>query len=364
MDKYLISLTYLKGLGPVMIKKLMERFNSAEAIWQASFNDFRELKLNDDFIAALIKQRQQIDPDKIVNQLNKEQIKTVSVYEQNYPKLLKEIYAPPTILFYRGQPEIFNAEFSLAVVGSRKISAYVKTVLPDLLDEIVKRKVVIISGLAYGVDELAHTIAVDNNCPTIAITGSGLAWDYLYPQSNLKLAEKIIKTGGLIVSEFSPFTAGYPANFPRRNRLISGLSKVIMVAEASAKSGALITAGCAAEQNREVLALPQNLNSPTAIGVNRLLSNGAKIITSAADILESLNIFIDEQTATKTPPADLNLLSPEEKTLYQLLSASPLHIDKIVENSTLDASAVGAFLIQLEIKGVIKNIGGQNYIKF
>jgi DNA processing protein len=136
-----------------------------------------------------------------------------------------------------------------------------------------------------------------------------------------------------------------------------------MVAEASAKSGALITAGCAAEQNREVLALPQNINSPTAGGANRLLVNGAKLLTSAEDILESLNIFIDEQTAAKAPAMDLNLLSPEEKTLYQLLSASPFHIDKIVENSTLDASAVGASLIQLEIKGLIKNIGGQNYIK-
>ena len=221
----------------------------------------------------------------------------------------------------------------------------------------------IISGLAYGVDELAHTIAVDNGCPTIAVTGSGLAWDYLYPRGNLKLAEKIIKTGGLLVSEFSPFTPGQPANFPRRNRLISGLARAVMVAEASAKSGALITAGCAAEQNREVLALPQNLNSPTAAGVNRLLSSGAKLIASADDILEALDIFTGGPSSATGLTIDLNSLSPEEKTLYQLLSASPCHVDKIMENSTLDASIVGAFLIQLEIKGIIKNIGGQNYVK-
>jgi len=362
MDKYLIALTYLKEIGPVTLKRLLNHFTCAQTIWQASVADLKSINLPQKIITNLISGRQKINPDKIIDDLIRQNIKTVSISEKNYPKLLKETYAPPLVLFYRGNVNAFNTNYPLAVIGSRKISAYAKTVMPQLLEEVIRKEVTIISGLAYGVDQLSHQLALDHGGKTIAVTGAGLADKNLYPQSNRRLAEKIISSGGLLTSEFPPPFPALPSNFPRRNRIIAGLSQAALIVEAAQKSGALITASYALEQNREVLAVPQNINSPTSIGTNALISKGAKVVIKPADILDALNIFIDDGLSKK-PVVDISSLTRYEQIIYKLLSATPIHIDKIIENSNLDTPIINSALIEMELAGLIKNIGNQNYIK-
>jgi DNA processing protein len=359
MDKYLIALSYLDNLGPVTLQKILEKLKPEEA-WTASFFDLQKIGLAEKISRSLVEQRLKIDPDKIVSQIAKEQIKVLSIFDDDYPVLLKEIYAPPVILYYRGDLTVFNNQTALAVVGSRKISGYAKLIMPDLLNPLIKNGVIIVSGLAHGVDALAHRLAIEQSGPTIAVLGSGLAWDYFYPKSNKWLAQDIIKKGGLLVSEFPPFTVAQPFNFPRRNRIISGLAKATLVIEASAKSGALITAGYALEQNREVLAVPANINQTNSAGSNELIKKGAKAATGAEDIFEALNLYY--QTESR-PEIDYQAATEAEKIILKILTSSPLQIDKIIEHCTLETSMVNATLVQMELKGWIKNIGGQNYIK-
>jgi len=289
MDKYLIALAYLKELGPVSLKKLLNYFGTAQNIWQASEGQLKALNLTDKLVGELVKQRRLLEPDRIIQELAKEKIKTVSLFEPGYPKLLKEIYTPPLVLFYRGNPAAFNSNYSLAVVGSRKISNYARTIMPELLAKVIKQKVVIVSGLAFGVDALSHHLALMFKGTTLAVIGSGLS--RLYPAGNRVLADRIVKSGGLLVSEFAPMVGPLPSNFPRRNRIIAGLVQAVLVVEAADQSGALITAYSSIEQNREVLAVPQNIDLPNSVGVNGLIGRGAKVVTKAEDILETLGLI-------------------------------------------------------------------------
>jgi len=359
MNKYLVALSYLDNLGPVTLQKILEHLGP-EAVWLASFSDFKKIGLNEKIAESIINQRKIIDPDKIVNQLAKEKIEVLSIFDDGYPKLLKEIYAPPVVIYFRGNAEILSRPVALAVVGSRKISSYGRQVMPDLLIKVINREVVIISGLALGVDALAHQLALEFGGKTVAVLGSGLAWDYFHPKTNRYLAEKILSSGGTIISEFAPFVTAQPFNFPRRNRIISGLAGATLIIEASAKSGALITAGYAVEQNREVLVVPGNIHQTNSQGSNELIKKGAKMVTAPSDILEALNIpQIDEPKQA----IDYHSALAEEKILLKIISSSPMHIDKIIENCTLETSVINSWLVQMELKGWVKNLGGQNYIK-
>jgi len=359
MDKYLLALSEIEGVGPRTLKKLLAFFDSGEACFKASFLDLKNSGLSEKATESFAKQAKLIDPDKLANQLIKENIKATNIFEDDYPALLKEIYDPPIVLYYLGDLTASHQQPLLAVVGSRKISNYGQTVMPELLADVIKQKAVIVSGLAHGVDSLAHQLTLENNGQTVAVVGSGLARDYFYPASQKGLAQKIIEQGGLIVSEFSPFTAALPFNFPRRNRIISGLSQATLVIEASGKSGALITAKYALEQGREVLSLPGPINSPVSGGTNLLIQNGAKAVTGARDILESLGLAAAEKPTVKLETIQA---STDELLLLKMFGTSGLHIDKIIENCTLETSLVNSLLIQLELKGWVKNIGGQNYV--
>jgi len=359
LDKYLIALSYLDNLGPITLQKILDQL-SPEQTWQASIFDFKKIGLNEKIANSIIVQRKNIEPEKIMEQIIKEDIKVLSIYDDNYPKLLKEIYAPPVIIYYRGNQESLSAQTALAVVGSRKISDYAKNIMPELLTPVINNQVTLVSGMAYGVDSLAHYLALKNQGLTVAVLGSGLAWDYLYPKANKNLAKKIIASNGALISEFPPFTAAQPFNFPRRNRIISGLSSGLLIVEASQKSGALITAAYALEQNREVMAVPGNINQQNSSGTNSLIKKGAKVVAMPEDIFEALNIYYSTELKTKI---DYQNATNEERILLKILSSSPIHIDKIIENCTLDTSAANSNLIQMELKGWIKNLGGQNYIK-
>jgi len=357
--KHLMALAQIDGLGPVSLQKLLDYFNNAEACFKASFFDLKNAGLDKKLINNIIAQRQKLDAEQLLSQTLKEGIDVITYFDKAYPKILKEIYAPPLILYYRGDLSILKYQ-SLAVVGSRKISPYAQNILPELLNEVINHQIVITSGLAYGVDALAHQIALESKGLTLAVTGSGLAWDYIYPSGNKKLAHTIIDNGGLIISEFSPFIKSMPFNFPRRNRIISGLSKASLIVEASQKSGALITAKYALEQGREVMAIPGPINLENAVGTNYLIKNGAKPITSAEDILESYGIIKSLEKLINN--FDTKQATINELIILKTLKGVTLHIDKIIEHCTLDTSVTNSLLMQMELKGWVKNIGSQNFI--
>ena len=326
--KHLMALAQIDGLGPISLQKLLDYFKDAEACFKASFLDFKKASLEDKLIDKIIKQRSELDAEKLFEQTKKEGLEVITYFDESYPQILKDIYAPPLVLYYRGDLSVINYP-SLAVVGSRKISFYAQNILPDLLKEVIEQQIVITSGLAYGVDALAHRTALENKGLTVAVIGSGLAWDYLYPSGNRKLAKQIIESGGLILSEFPPFMRSLPYNFPRRNRIIAGLSKASLIVEASLKSGALITAKYALEQGREVMAIPGPINLENSQGANLLIKNGAKLVTEPSDILESFGITI-------RPEKIINNFEPQQATFDELtvlktLKGVTLHKSFLIE---------------------------------
>ncbi len=282
------------------------------------------------------------------------QIQKIGLSDKNYPRLLKEIYDPPKELFFLGEIRA-EENLPLAIVGTRKISNYGKQVTVELGRALARASFTIISGLALGVDGLAHQAALDVGTRTIAVLGCGL--DNIYPPTHKNLAEKIVAGGGAIISEYPTGTLPLRQHFPARNRIIAGLSLGVLVIEAPETSGALITAKCALEQNREVLAVPGSVFSQNSFGTNQLIKLGARPITKVEDILEAFNLEFPEKQKREIKPAN-----KEEKIILDILSNEPINIDEIVKKSGLDASTINSTLVMMEISGKVKNLGGGNYI--
>ncbi len=273
------------------------------------------------------------------------------------PSLLKEIPAYPEKMYLVGELPS-NQHFKyLTVVGSRKYSDYSKQACKKLLSDLAGYPITIVSGLALGIDSIAHQEALETGLPTVAIPGSGLDPKNLYPRTNFNLAQKIIEAGGALLSEFSPETKATPYTFPQRNRIMAGISHATLVIEAGEKSGTLITARLALDYNREVLAVPQSIFSPSGRGSNNLLKLGATPITSSLDILEVLDIkSVEEKSADSLLE---KILSPEEKIIHQLLKTEGLERDLIIIKSNLPANIINITLSQMEVRGLIKEIGGK-----
>jgi len=282
-----------------------------------------------------------------------EEIKTVSINDKNYPKLLKEIKDPPEVLFYRG--ELKPKENCFAVVGTRMSSPYGKQVALEIAGDLAEAGLIIVSGLAPGIDTFSHQAAVERGKRTIAVLGTGLDEKSIYPQSNLKLAEKILETGGALISEYPPGTRGTQFTFPQRNRIISGLSLGVLVVEAKQKSGALITAHYGFEQNRKVFAVPGPIHSSNSRGCHYLIKKGAKLVENANDILKELNL------PELTSPGLMRGETEEENLILGVLKEGVLDIDKIIEKTKLSAATVASTLAVLEIKGKVRNLGGNTY---
>jgi DNA processing protein len=302
-------------------------------------------------------QRRNIDPLIEWRRLKENKIDFILKADKEYPKLLKEISYAPFGLYVKGK--VPNEMPAIAVVGTRKVSSYGKLVTEKLVQELVQYNFTIISGLAYGVDSIAHQTVLENRGQTIAVLGSGI--NNIFPSINKKLAQEITKDGALI-SEYSSQAPALKQYFPWRNRIISGLCLATIVIEAPEKSGALITARFALDQDREVFAIPGSIFSKNSIGPHNLIKQGAKLVSQVEDILEELNIQYSLPIIKDVP--DLKFDSKEEEKIYQLLSkANPLPIDKIIESSNLSPKEVLAILSFLELKGFIKNIDGSNYVK-
>jgi len=356
--KYFNAFNLIDGLGPISFKKLLAHFDSLKEAWSAEINQLRQAGLENSVIKQIKEQRPRINPDREMERLAKESIDLITIQDKDYPKLLKEIYTPPALLYLRGKLKTSD-EFSLGIVGTRKLSAYGQQVASFIATELAQAGLTIISGLAKGIDTLAHRAALSVDDRTIAVLGSGLDKANIYPFSNRRLAEEISQKGA-VISEFPLGTQPLAQHFPQRNRIISGLSLGILVIEAPEKSGALITAKDALEQNRDVFAIPDSIFAQNSQGTNNLIKMGAKLVTQANDILEELNLNL----LTESSPADKKIIpdNQEEALILKQLSRELIHIDKIIKQTKLSTAMVNSTLTLMEMKGKIKNLGGNNYV--
>jgi len=356
--KYFNAFNLIEGIGPIAFKKLLAHFSSLSEAWSAESNQLREASLTNLLTKRIIEQRRRINPDKEMENLAQEGIKIITISDQAYPKLLKEIYNPPALLYLKGE---FTSqdESGLAIVGTRRSSLYGRRITPLLAADLAQAGLTIVSGLAKGIDSLAHQSALAVNGRTIAVLGSGLDKRSIYPLANRRLAEEISQQG-VVISEFPPGAKPLAQHFPQRNRIIAGLSLGVLVIEAPQKSGALITAHNALEQNREVFAIPGPISAENSLGPNNLIKMGAKLVSQANDVLEELNLALLTEKAQ--PDKKISPDNPEEKSILKLLSEEPIHIDKIINQTKLSTAIINSTLILMEMKGKVKNLGGHNYI--
>ena len=357
--KYLIATASFPKFGPIRLKRLNDFFSDWRLAFTASMADLRQAGIEEKIAEEFIAHRIKIEPDKLIEYLNRENIKTIALTEEDYPQLLKQIYDPPFLIYYKGCLAV--EKNVLAVVGARKATPYGQKAIELIIPALVRNKITIISGLAIGIDSFAQMATVLNGGRTIGVLGSGLDKNNFYPPQNKLLAEKIIATNGALFSEFPPGTPPLKQNFPQRNRLIAGLAQATLVVEANLRSGSLITARFALEEGREVMAVPGNISFSTSEGPNNLIKQGAKIVTSADDILEFFGLKTSEENREENRK-DWSGMTPEEREILVNLSSEPTALNQLTQLTKLDIKIINGTLSLLEIKGIVKNIGGGNYI--
>jgi DNA processing protein len=343
------------SIGPKTYQKLFGYFKSSQKMWLASAGQLIKAGLKSEIAEKFVQFRPRFNIDKFSEYLKKNEISILDQKSSEYPKLLKEIHDAPPVLFCRGHI-IPKDEAALAVVGTRKMTPYAQRVIDKIVIPLAQNGLTIISGLALGVDSFAHQAALSSGGRTIAVLGSGV--DNIYPLYNSNLGHKIIENGAVI----SEFPLGFPPlnyNFPQRNRIISGMSLGVLVIEAAVESGSLITAYQAIEQNREVFAIPGSIFSPQSYGCNNLIKTGAKIVTDYTDVLDELQITDKIENRTN----DIEITNDEEKLLVLIDYNTPKFIDLLIKKSKMNTAQVNSILISLEIKGLIKNLGGGKFVK-
>ncbi len=368
MEQILLLLSKYFYYKPIELRKILEGFKNLQDVMEAPKDAFLKLEIGGKALDDFMENRhKECHPEGglategshrnyygiLRSAQNDTDIKIITILEANYPAALKNIYDPPPILFYKGNLDILKNN-CLAVIGSRKASEYGKRAAEFFVRELSSH-FTIVSGLAYGIDSLAHETAVKNQGAAAAVIGSGLDEKNIYPKSNIALAKKIIETGGLLLSEIPPGAGPQQFHFPMRNRIISGLSRGILIVEASEKSGTLITAKLGLEQGIDIFAVPGNIFSSTSAGVNYLIKFGAHPVTSAKDVLE----FYGIENKNKKEYAPKNDL---EKIIFESLGADGAHINDLANlTKTAIIDLIGT-LTELEMEGVVKNIGGK-YVK-
>ncbi len=357
---HLVALSTFPKFGSKRLLKIKGSFSNLADVWRASLKDLTNAKIDEEVAQEFIEVRAKINPAAEWEKLEKEKLSVLSIDDENYPNLLKEIYDPPALLYYRGNLNKETFSSPLAVVGSRRPSLYGRQVSQEIVAPLAKAGVTIVSGLALGIDAMAHSITLTEGGKTVAVLGSGLDQAHIYPVQNRHLAEQIIANDGAVISEFPIGTLPLRFNFPIRNRIISGLSLATLVVEATEDSGSLITARSALEQNREVFSIPGSIFSPLSLGPNNLLKMGAQVVTSAEDVMHYLNLERTRElfTEKKIIHAD----SAEEAALLKVISHEPKQIDNIIKESTLTPAIVSSTLTLMEIKGKVRNLGGMMYI--
>lgn len=350
-------LAYQKlNIGFQTLRRLMQTIGNVEELWNATRDALIATGVSDQFINTFLRERAEINPEALLNDSTTPDSIMLCVEDPRYPLLLREIHSPPLVLFVRGDLDVLRNR-CLTVVGTRKPTRYGLDATRTIAQPLAQEGITIVSGLAYGIDAAAHEAALDAGGTTVAVLGSGV--DIVYPAGNLELAHRIIEAGGAIVSEYPPGTTPERFRFPQRNRIIAGLSTTSLIVEAGEKSGALITARMALDENREVFAVPGPINAETSFGPNNLLKMGASLATTSDDLREALGLDI----ASRIPQhAEVYGDTPAENELLELLRA-PRHVDELVAMSTLTTSVVNATLSMLEMKGMVRHLGGMQYIR-
>lgn len=343
----------LNTIGNERLKKIVKSGLSFKDLMQCPTREIRNKLGKVEFVEKLLKERSNINPEEELEKLEKQGIKFITIFDDNYPKLLKEIFSPPVILYYKGDIDILD-ENTLAVVGSRKFTTYGKNATEKIVSGLAEAEYVIVSGMALGIDTFAHETTLKADGKTVAVLGCGL--DSPYPATNTNLFKKIIESGGVVISEYMPGKPPLRQHFPARNRIISGVSRGILIAEANIKSGALITARDALEQNRDVFAIPGPIFGESSSGSNKLLKMGATPVTDAEDILE---YYGDKATPKKTFSRPANDM---ETVVFAALKNGEKHIDEIIKASKKESQLIISTLTLMEIKGKVKNLGGMVYI--
>ena len=349
-----IGFSLIKGVGAVRMKTLEDYFGSLERAWNAPMKDLLETGLSEKICQRIILLRKELDLELYINRIHSAGINFLLKDDENYPRYLKEIDQPPPVLFVKGEITLED-EWSVAIVGTRKVTHYGRQIAEEFSRVLADHNITIVSGLARGVDGIAHKISLETGGRTIAVLGSGV--DRIYPAEHKMLAEQIAKNGA-VISDYPPGTAPEASNFPPRNRIISGMSRATIVIEAGQTSGALITADFAANQGRNVYAVPGSIYNVQSKGTNKLIQKGAKPLLDIREVLEDIQVELiqERKIFRKEYPMDLF----EEKIL-RVLSDEPLHVDEITQLSEMPISDVSSYLAMMELKGLTKQVGGMKY---
>jgi DNA processing protein len=353
--KYWIGFNIVRRIGPAKIQALLDHFHDLRLAWEATADELRTAGLDSRALQNLLTAREKLDLDAEVARLEKAGVRVMTWQSPDYPDRLQNIYHPPPVLYVRGSLAPAD-EWAVAVVGTRRATVYGKEATRYIAGELARAGVTVVSGLARGIDTVAHQAALDAGGRTIAVLGCGV--DVIYPAENRRLMQRIVKQGA-VLSEYTLGTPPEGSNFPPRNRVISGLSLGVVIVEAAQRSGALITADYAAEQGREVFAVPGNMFNRASKGCNRLIQQGAKLVLDVEDILEELNLTMVAQQL------ELQAIVPENETeslLLSFLSGDPLHVDEIVRQAAMPTSEVSSALALMELKGMVRQVGGMNYV--
>lgn len=353
--QFWVGFNHVKGIGPARMRALLGRFGDAQSAWNASRRELEEAGLHPKIIDNLMLVKQSAIVDQVWAKLVSSGIHLLTWEDQQYPRSLREIDQSPPVIYVRGQLSSLEHPI-VAVVGTRRITQYGRQVTKELGTELALRGVTVVSGMARGVDAAAHQAVMDAGGSTLAVLGSGV--DQIYPPEHRKMAERIAETGA-VISDYPIGTLPEAGNFPPRNRIISGLSRAVVIIEAGEKSGALITAAYAAEQGKEVFAVPGGIYSPQSRGSNQLIQEGAHIYLNPQELFEVLDLKKADSfnSARAVLPANAT-----EAQLFSLLGREPLHVDELQLVSGLPVEVVSSSLTMMELKGMVRQIGSMRYI--
>ena len=353
--RYWIAFNIVRGVGPVRVRALLDHFGNLKRAWEASREDLRLAGLDDRSLHSLLAARSSLDLDRELERIADVGAHVLTWESADYPQLLRETPAPPPVLYVKGTIAEEDA-WAVAIVGTRRSTAYGRQVTRVLATALARSGITVVSGMARGIDAEAHRAALEAGGHTIAVLGCGI--DRIYPPEHRKLAAQIAAQGAL-VSDYPVGTPPEGSNFPPRNRIISGLSLGTLVTEAGQRSGALITANFAAEQGRDVFAVPGSILSSASAGTNALIQDGAKVTLRPEDVLEELNLTM---VAEHTEARQVLTTSEPEKTLLKHLSQEPMHVDELGQQLGMPISYVTSALTMMELKGIVRQVGGMKYV--
>ena len=353
--KYWIGFNLIKGIGAVRMQGLISYFGDMQTAWNADSDSLAEAGLSAKVIERVNTAKETVSLDQVWEKIEAQGIKILTWNDEEYPARLKEIDQPPPVLYIRGE-YLPDDLFAVAIVGTRKVTPYGRQVTEEIASFLAANGMTVISGLARGVDAIAHQTALKAGGRTIGILGSGV--DKIYPPEHRGLAEQMMQRGA-IISDYAVGTPPDASNFPPRNRIISGLSLAVVVIEAAETSGALITAEFAAVQGREIFAVPGSILAPQSTGTNRLIQKGAQPLLTPADLMQALDLtrIGAQKSARKILPAD-----ETEARVLSVLGSEPLHVDEIRNQAGLPIEKISATLAMMELKGMVRQVGGMNYV--